>query len=102
MHTAGTDDYLTARTVINSRGIKSRIQRLLSAAIQRFLYSRRGTVRNLGRYIYILESRGFADDFASSGEPEGLHLIGVLTIGDEYREDVAFGGIQQKFREGLA
>src|SRR5208283_546780 len=49
-----------------------------------------------------LESPGFAQNFGSCGEVEGLHLVGVLTFGDEFREDVGLVGIQQKFRKALA
>src|SRR5271165_3920429 len=49
-----------------------------------------------------LESPGFARNFGSCGEVEGLHLVGVLTFGDEFREDVGLVGIQQKFRKALA
>ena len=38
----------------------------------------------------------------SGGEPEHLHLIGVLSFDDEFREDVGCGGIQEKFRHALA
>ena len=38
----------------------------------------------------------------SGGEPERLHLIGVLSFDDEFREDVGCGGIQEKFRHALA
>ena len=38
----------------------------------------------------------------SGGEPECLHFIGVLSFGDEFREDVAWSGIQEKFRQALA
>src|SRR5271165_2529260 len=40
-----------------------------------------------------LESPGFAENFGSCGEVEGLHLVGVLTFGDEFREDVGLVGI---------
>lgn len=50
----------------------------------------------------ILESPGFAHEFGSCGEAEVLHLAGVLTFDDEFREDVVFGGIQEKFRQTLA
>jgi hypothetical protein len=43
--------------------------------------------------------RGF---WVSGGETEGLHFVGVLSFGDEFREDGAFGGIQEKFGEALA
>src|SRR5208283_1459989 len=52
--------------------------------------------------LYDLESPGFAQNFGSCGEVEGLHLVGVLTFGDEFREDVGLVGIQQKFRKALA
>jgi hypothetical protein len=32
-------------------------------------------------------------NLGSGGEPERLHLIGVLSFDDEFREDVAYGGI---------
>jgi len=46
-----------------------------------------------------LESPGFARNFGSCGEAESLHLVGALTFGDEFREEV---GIQEKFRKALA
>ena len=49
-----------------------------------------------------LESPGFAQNFGSCGEAEGLHLVGVLTFDDEFREDVGLIGIQEKFRKALA
>ena len=47
-------------------------------------------------------SPGFWPDLGSGGEPEGLHFTGVLSSDDEFREDVARGGIQEKFRQALA
>ena len=38
----------------------------------------------------------------SRGQAEHLHFIGVLPFGDEFREGIAFGGIQEKFRQALA
>ena len=38
----------------------------------------------------------------SGCEPERLHLIGVLSFADEFREDVGGGGIQEEFRHALA
>jgi hypothetical protein len=81
MHPAETDDYLTARIVINSRGIKSRIQRLLSAAIQRFLCSRRGTVRSFGRAIYLVRR------FARWSRPYGQTSHGCLPLSPARRGD---------------
>jgi hypothetical protein len=49
-----------------------------------------------------LESPGFAQNFGSWGEAESLHVIGVLTFDDEFREDVGLVGIQEKFRKALA
>src|SRR5208337_1636213 len=57
---------------------------------------------NVGPFCILLESPGFAQNFGSCGEVEGLHLVGVLTFGDEFREDVGLVGIQQKFRKALA
>jgi hypothetical protein len=31
--------------------------------------------------------------WVSGGEAEGLHFVGVLSFGDEFREDGALGGI---------
>src|SRR5271165_4079645 len=50
--------------------------------------------RMLARLAAQLESPGFAQNFGSCGEVEGLHLVGVLTFGDEFREDVGLVGIQ--------
>ena len=47
-------------------------------------------------------SPGFWPDLGSGGEPEGLHFTGILSSDDEFREDVARGGIQEKFRQALA
>jgi hypothetical protein len=52
-------------------------------------------------YIY-LESLGFAQNFLSSCELEALHFIGIRSFGEEFREDVVFRGIQEKFRKPLA
>lgn len=59
-------------------------------------------VVDLWRVCGLLESPGFAHEFGSCGEAEVLHLAGVLTFDDEFREDVVFGGIQEKFRQTLA
>ena len=52
----------------------------------------------------ILRSResGVRRNLGSGGEPEHVHLIGVLSFDDEFREDVGCGGIQEKFRHALA
>ena len=50
----------------------------------------------------VLESLGFAQDFLSSCELEALHFIGIRSFGEEFREDVAFWGIQEEFRKPLA
>jgi hypothetical protein len=52
--------------------------------------------------ISVLESPGFYRNFRSGCEPERLHFIGVLPFDDEFCEDVARGGIQEKFRQALA
>ncbi len=49
-----------------------------------------------------LESLGFAQGFLSSCELEALHFIGIRSFGEEFREDVAFWGIQEEFRKPLA
>ena len=49
-----------------------------------------------------LESLGFAQNFLSSCELEALHFIGIGSFGEEFREDVVFRGIQEKFRKPLA
>jgi hypothetical protein len=49
-----------------------------------------------------LASPGFGGIWVSSGEAEGPHFVGVLSFGDEFREDGALGGIQEKFGEALA
>jgi len=49
-----------------------------------------------------LESLGFAQNFLSSCELEALHSIGIRSFGEEFREDVIFRGIQEKFRKPLA
>ena len=45
---------------------------------------------------------GFAQNFLSSCELEALHFIGIGSFGEEFREDVVFRGIQEKFRKPLA
>jgi hypothetical protein len=63
-----------------------------------------GAVRRL--YLFQLtlklESLGFAQNFLSSCELEALHSIGIRSFGEEFREDVIFRGIQEKFRKPLA
>ena len=49
-----------------------------------------------------LLSPGFCRDFGSGCEPECLHFIGVLSFDGEFPEDVACGGIQEKFRQAVA
>jgi len=49
-----------------------------------------------------LESLGFARDFLSSCELEALHVIGIRSFGEEFREDMAFRGIQEEFGKPLA
>ena len=44
-----------------------------------------------------LVSPTFWPDLGSGCEPEGLHLTGVLSFDDEFRESIACGGIQEKF-----
>ena len=46
--------------------------------------------------------RGLLGIWVSGGEAEGLHFVGVLSFGDEFREDGALGYIQEKFGEALA
>ena len=41
-------------------------------------------------------------NLGSGGETESLHPVGILSIDDEFREAVARGGIQEKFRHALA
>jgi hypothetical protein len=48
-----------------------------------------------------LESLGFAEEFASSCELEALHLVSVLLLGEEFHEDVVFGGIEEEFMQSL-
>ena len=52
--------------------------------------------------VYGLLSPVFCRNFGSGCEPECLHFVGVLSFDDEFREDVACGGIQEKFRHALA
>src|ERR1700721_1789687 len=49
-----------------------------------------------------LLSPGFCRNFGSGCEPECLHFIGVLSFDDEFHEDVACGGIQEKFGQAVA
>jgi hypothetical protein len=39
---------------------------------------------------------------AKKGRLHQSHSVGVLSFGHEFREDGAFGGIQEKFWEALA
>jgi hypothetical protein len=41
-------------------------------------------------------------NFLSSCELEALHFIGIRSFGEEFREDLVFRGIQEKFRKPLA
>src|SRR5271166_7068000 len=45
--------------------------------------------------VFLLESPGFAQNFGSCGEVEGLHLVGVLTFGDEFREMLVWSGFNR-------
>ena len=63
--------------------------------------------RHFDREIIVLcvrcsRVRGLRGIWVSGDEAEGLHFVGVLSFGDEFREDGAFGGIQEKFGEALA
>lgn len=49
-----------------------------------------------------LKSLGLAQNFLSSCELEALHFIGIRSFGEEFRKDVVFRGIQEKFRKPLA
>ena len=55
-----------------------------------------------GGHYRCLESLGFAQNFLSSCELEALHFIGIGSFGEEFREDLMFRGIQEKFRKPLA
>jgi hypothetical protein len=44
----------------------------------------------------------FARNFGLGDETEGLHFVWVLSLGEEFREDVGLGGIQEKFWPALA
>lgn len=57
---------------------------------------------NFHTVCMFLESLGFAQNFLSSCELEALHFIGIRSFGEEFREDVVFRGIQEKFRKPLA
>ena len=50
----------------------------------------------------LLVSPEFWRNLGSGGETESLHPIGILSFDDEFREAVAQGGIQEKFRHALA
>jgi transposase len=55
-----------------------------------------------GSYLNLLESLGFSQNFLSSCELEALHFIGIRSFGEEFREDVVFRSIQEKFGKPLA
>ena len=57
---------------------------------------------NPAHFVIGLESLGFARNFLSSCELEALHFIGIRPFGEEFREDVAFRGIQEEFGKPLA
>ena len=56
----------------------------------------------LSAFICVLVESRVRPNLGSGGEPEHLHLIGVLSFDDEFREDVGCGGIQEEFRHALA
>ncbi len=62
------------------------------------------TIRVLPKPDKLISSRvrGLLGIWVSGGEAEGLHFVGVLSFGDEFREDGALGYIQEKFGEALA
>jgi adenylate cyclase len=80
-----------------SDGIADDIITELSHVRSLFVISRNSSFSYKG-----LESLGFAQNFLSSCELEALHFIGIRSFGEEFREDVAFRGIQEKFRKPLA
>jgi hypothetical protein len=59
-------------------------------------------VAHFAAVTHYLESLGFVRNFLSSCELEPLHFICVRAVGEEFREDVVFPGIQEEFREPLA
>jgi hypothetical protein len=61
-----------------------------------------GTPAEIRLSTYVLVSPGFAQSFGSGGEAEGLHFVGVLSFDDEFGEDVALVGIEEKFGHSLA
>ena len=61
-----------------------------------------GWKRAMPGHSAFLESLGFAQNFLSSCELEALHFIGIRSFGEEFREDLVFRGIQEKFRKPLA
>jgi hypothetical protein len=58
--------------------------------------------RDITAGVEVLVSPGFCRNLGSGGEPECLHFIGVLSFDDKFREAVAWGSIQEKFRHALA
>ena len=50
---------------------------------------------------YLLASPGFCRHSNSGGKSERLHSTSVLPFDDEFREAVACGGIQEKFRQAV-
>jgi hypothetical protein len=53
------------------------------------------------RAIKSLVSLGFCENFGLGGKAEGFQFSDVLSFDDEFREDVGWGGIQEKFRQAL-
>ncbi len=76
----------------NDRRVSGRILKL-----PRFLSNRWGPPQCNSSRV-----RGLLGIWVSGGEAEGLHFVGVLSFGDEFREDGALGYIQEKFGEALA
>lgn len=48
------------------------------------------------------QESGVCAGFSLKLRVEALHFIGIRSFGEEIRKDVAFRGIQEKFRKPLA
>ena len=44
---------------------------------------------------------GVLRDFGLCGKAESLHFLGVLLFEEEFRKDVGWGAIQEKFRQAV-
>ena len=82
---------------LRKRDVTPSIEPIDDASMLRKL---KGEIAEKCGIISDLRSPEFWPNPGSGREPERLHLIAVLSLDDEFREAVARGGIQEKFRHG--